>query len=99
MQRYINPSLEQWKVLTQRGAASYSSLEPLAKEVFDNVAQYGDQALKTYTEKFDKVKLEGFSVDAKEIELAKNRVPEKLKLAIQKAKENIYLFAFIKLIV
>ena len=92
MQRYINPSLEQWKVLSQRGAESYSSLEPLAKEVFDNVAQYGDQALKTYTEKFDKVKLEGFSVDAKEIELAKNRVSEKLKLAIQKAKENIYLF-------
>ena len=54
MQRYINPSLEQWKVLTHRGAASYSSLEPLAKEVFDNIAQYGDQALKTYTEKFDK---------------------------------------------
>ena len=92
MQRYIIPSLEQWKVLTHRGAASYSSLEPLAKEVFDNIAQYGDQALKTYTEKFDKVKLEGFSVDTTEIELAKNRVPEKLKLAIQKAKENIYLF-------
>ena len=37
-------------------------------------------------EKFDKVKLDGFSVDAKEIVLAKNRVPEKLKLSIQKAK-------------
>ena len=64
-------------------------LEPLAKEVFDNVSQYGDQALKTYTEKFDKVKLECFSVDAKEIELAKNRVQEKLKLAIQKAREHL----------
>ena len=64
MQRYINPSLEQWKVLTQRGAASYSSLEPLAKEVFDNVAQYGDQALKTYTEKFDKVKESEYSKSA-----------------------------------
>ena len=92
MQRYINPSPEQWKVLTQRGSASYSSLEPLAKEVFNNVTQYGDQALMTYTEKFDNVKLENFSVSAEEIELAKSRVPEKLKLAIQKAKENIYRF-------
>ncbi|MGB1362378.1 MAG: histidinol dehydrogenase [Flavobacteriaceae bacterium] len=92
MQRYINPSPEQWKLLTQRGSASYSSLEPLAKEVFNNVTQYGDQALMTYTEKFDNVKLENFSVSAEEIELAKSRVPEKLKLAIQKAKENIYRF-------
>ncbi|MGB2312088.1 MAG: histidinol dehydrogenase [Flavobacteriaceae bacterium] len=92
MQRYINPSPEQWKVLTQRGSASYSSLEPMAKEVFNNVTQYGDQALMTYTEKFDNVKLENFSVGAEEIEFAKSRVPEKLKLAIQKAKENIYRF-------
>ena len=92
MQRYINPSPEQWKVLTQRGSASYSSLEPLAKEVFNNVAQYGDQALMTYTEKFDNVKLENFPVVAEEIELAKSRVPERLKLAIQKAKDNIHLF-------
>ena len=92
MQRYINPSPEQWKVLTQRGSASYSSLEPLAKEVFNNVAKYGDQALMTYTEKFDNVKLENFSVVAEEIELAKSRVPERLKLAIQKAKDNIHLF-------
>tara|TARA_B100000963_G_scaffold290031_1_gene259728 strand:- start:13990 stop:15279 length:1290 start_codon:yes stop_codon:yes gene_type:complete len=92
MQRYINPSPEQWKVLTQRGSASYSSLEPLAKEVFNNVAQYGDQALTTYTQKFDNVKLENFSVVAEEIELAKSRVPKRLKLAIQKAKDNIHHF-------
>jgi histidinol dehydrogenase len=64
----------------------------LAKEVFDDVAQSGDQALMNYTEKFDKVKLEDFSVSAEEIEVAKSRVPEKLKLAIQKAKDNIYRF-------
>ena len=92
MQRYINPTPEQWTDLPQRGSASYASLEPLAKEVFDNVAQNGDQALLAYTEKFDKVKLKDFSVSTDEIESAKARVPEKLKLAIQKAKENIYRF-------
>ena len=92
MQRYINPKPDQWKELAQRGSASYASLEPLAKEVFDNVAQNGDEALLSYTEKFDKVKLEGFSVGMDEIESAKARVPQKLKSAIQKAKENIYRF-------
>ena len=92
MQRFINPNPDQWKVLAQRGSASYTSLEPLAKEVFDNVAQNGDQALMNYTEKFDKVKLKDFSVSTEEIEDAKARVPEKLKLAIRKAKDNIYRF-------
>ena len=92
MQVYTNPKPDQWETLTQRGSASYASLEPLAKEVFDEVAQMGDKALMYYTEKFDKVKLDDFSVTDEEIELAKARVPEKLKLAIQKAKENIYRF-------
>ena len=61
MQRFINPNPDQWKALAQRGSASYTSLEPLAKEVFENIAQNGDQALIDYTEKFDKVALEDFS--------------------------------------
>jgi histidinol dehydrogenase len=92
MQRFINPSQEKWETLCQRGSASYTSLEPLAKEVFDEVSQKGDQALYAYTEKFDKVTLEKLSVGADEIEGAKVRVPEKLKSAIQKAKDNIDLF-------
>ena len=70
MQRYINPTSDQWKELTQRGSASYASLEPLAKEVFEQVAKNGDQALLAYTEKFDKVKLDDFSVNTDEIESA-----------------------------
>lgn len=92
MQRFINPAAEEWKVLTQRGSASYASLEPLAKEIFEQVAQNGDMALINYTEKFDRVKLDDFSVSSKEIEAAIARVPERLKLAIQNAKENIYRF-------
>ena len=92
MQRYVNPKYNQWKQIALRGSASYASLEPLAKEVFDNVAQNGDQALISYTEKFDNVKLNSFSVDKDEIESAKERVPQKLKSAIQIAKKNIYRF-------
>ena len=92
MQRYINPTSEQWKGLTERGSASYSSLEPLAKEVFDEIKLNGDQALFDYTEKLDKVKLKNFTIGIDEIESAKARIPEKLKYAIQKAKDNIELF-------
>ena len=56
------------------------------------MAEGGDQALLSFTQKFDKVKLEDFSVSADEINSAKARIPEKLKLAIQKAKDNIYSF-------
>ena len=92
MKRFINPIPDTWRTLTQRGSTSYASLEPLAKKVFDNVAQSGDKALLSFTEKFDKVKLEDFSVSKNEIEDAIARVPLNLKNAVQKAKENIFRF-------
>ena len=92
MQRFINPTPETWRALVQRGSASYASLEPLAKKVFDNVAHDGDKALLSYTKKFDKVKLEDFSVSKNEIEEAVARVPETLKNAVQQAKDNIFRF-------
>ena len=92
MKRFINPIPDTWRTLTQRGSTSYASLEPLAKKVFDNVAQSGDKALLSFTEKFDKVKLEDFSVSKNEIEDAIARVPQNLKNAVQKAKENIFRF-------
>ena len=92
MKRFINPTPETWRALTQRGSTSYASLEPLAKKVFDNVAQSGDKALVSFTKKFDKVKLEDISVSKNEIEDAIARVPQNLKNAVQKAKENIFRF-------
>ena len=92
MQKFINPTPETWSELAQRGSASFASLEPLAKRVFNNVARSGDKALFKYTEKFDKVKLEDFSVSKNEIDQAISRVPNKLKNAIKQAKENIFRF-------
>ena len=78
--------------MAKRGSASFASLEPLAKRVFNSVAQSGDKAISKYTEKFDNVKLEDFSVSKKEIEQAIGRVPNKLKNAINQAKDNIFRF-------
>ncbi|NBS19388.1 MAG: histidinol dehydrogenase, partial [Flavobacteriia bacterium] len=92
MERFINPPLDQWEALTRRGSASYASLEPLAKEVFENVGLKGDQAIINYTQQFDQVLLEDFVVSAAEVKAAKAQVSQELKQAILKAKENIYQF-------
>ena len=92
MERYINPEKNTWKSLTQRASASYDSLEPLAKAIFNKIEKDGDLAIKRYTLEFDKVQLESNLVSPDEISNAAQRVPENLKIAIQKAKNNIELF-------
>ena len=92
MERYINPERNTWKSLTQRASATYDSLEPLAKAIFNKIEKDGDLAIKGYTLEFDKVQLESNLVSPDEISNAAQRVPENLKIAIQKAKNNIELF-------
>ena len=92
MKRFINPDKSTWKSLTKRASASYDSLEPLAKSIFKKVEKEGDLAIRGYTLKFDKVQLESNMVSSDEISTAAQRIPEKLKIAIQKAKNNIEVF-------
>ena len=92
MKRFINPDKSTWKSLTKRASASYDSLEPLAKSIFKKVEKDGDLAIRGYTHKFDKVQLESNMVSSDEISTAAQRIPEKLKIAIQKAKKNIEVF-------
>ena len=57
MQQFINPSFDEWNILTERPTASYEDLEPLVAEVFEAVKKEGDQAVRKYTAQFDKVAL------------------------------------------
>ena len=92
MKRFINPEKSTWKSLIKRASASYDSIEPLAKVIFNEVEKNGDLAIKEYTVRFDKVKLESNMVSSEEISNAAKKIPENLKIAIQKAKNNIELF-------
>ena len=92
MKRFINPDKSTWKSLTKRSSASYDSLEPLAKSIFKKVEKEGDLAIRSYTLKFDKVQLESNMVSSDEISAASQKIPKKLKIAIQKAKNNIEVF-------
>ena len=92
MKQYRNPIRSDWKKLTARAAASYASLEPLAKEVFENVRLNGDASLSAYTLKFDGVSLDSFQVSPNETAAAESRVPQSLKNAIEIARNNILAF-------
>ena len=92
MKQYRNPIRSDWKKLTARASASYASLEPLAKEVFENVRLNGDTSLSAYTLKFDDVSLDSFQVSPKETAAAESRVPQSLKNAIEIARNNILTF-------
>ena len=60
--------------------------------ILEDVRKRGDEALKEYTEKFDKLKLTSFKVSTKEIEEASKFVDPALKKAIIRAKNNIEKF-------
>ena len=67
-------------------------MEVVIAEVFEQVKVKGDKAIKEYTQKFDKVSIKHLSVSKIEIQLAENNVEDKLKEAIQRAKQNIEVF-------
>jgi histidinol dehydrogenase len=59
------------------------------KEILADVRRSGDSALKAYTEKFDKVRLESFLVQPEEISEAYNLVDDSMVQIIAEAAENI----------
>ncbi len=87
-----NPNRDDWDDILKRPTFTTISLESIVKEVFDDVQQNGNKALKKYTEKFDNVSIDDFSVSVDDIKNAENQVSDELKNAIQLAKQNIETF-------
>jgi len=92
MERINNPDQSQWASLLERPTASYESLEPLVREVFDAVAQQGDEAVFAYTQKFDGVILKTLLVPQALVDAAAASISEELKQAMATAKRNIEQF-------
>lgn len=87
-----NPKRKDWDKILKRPTFTTNSLESIVKEVFDNIKLNGDEALLKYTEKFDQVAIDNFSVSAVDLQEAENQISEELKDAIQLAKKNIETF-------
>ncbi|MEH7082762.1 histidinol dehydrogenase [Neobacillus drentensis] len=64
----------------------------VVKEIIAAIRTLGDEALREYTEKFDRVHLSSFSVTEKEIEKAYAQVDESFLSIVREAAENIRSF-------
>ena len=92
MKQFNYPKVSEWKDLCERPLQNQENLESQIKEVFFEVKNNGDKALKFFTAKFDKVSLQILKVSENEIIEAENLVSNELKSAIKLASENIRTF-------
>ena len=92
MQLIKYPNREEWATLLKRPSFDNSSLTETVSGILDDVRSRGDEAVKEYELKFDKVALSSLAVSETEIAEAETLISEELKTAIGKAKENIAKF-------
>jgi histidinol dehydrogenase len=92
MKAIQNPEPKQWRALTQRPTADFSSIEPIVNEVFAAVQNDGDNAVRAYSQKFDRVSIADLILSQDAIANAESELPSDLVRAIDVAYENIYAF-------
>lgn len=86
------PSQEEWASIAKRPTLDVTSLFDTVRSVLDDVRNNGDDAVRRYEEKFDKVLLSELVVSESEKEEAYGLVDESLKNAICLAHKNIETF-------
>ncbi|WP_042462936.1 histidinol dehydrogenase [Neobacillus dielmonensis] len=69
--------------------AGTSEQQMVVKEIIADVRARGNEALREYTEKFDRIRLDNFSVAETDIEEAYRQVDDDLVAVIREAAENI----------
>lgn len=92
MKRYDNPKRENWVEICQRPSINTADLNALVGDILNKVKLNGDEALRSYALRFDKVQLNDLLVNQKEVDAAVQEVDVDLKNAIQLAKANIERF-------
>ncbi len=92
MQYIKYPAKSEWSSLLSRPTMDNSHLFDLVRNVLKDIRERGDEAVKEYELKFDKVQLNSLLVSEEEIKEAEQAVSEELKNAILLAKENITKF-------
>ncbi|MGI4822567.1 MAG: histidinol dehydrogenase [Janthinobacterium lividum] len=94
MQIIRNPDPAQWAALQQRPQAeSNAAILARAGEIFDDVAQRGDEALRQYAAQLDGVPaLTDLRVSPEELAAGAAQVPAELQAAIRQARQNIEKF-------
>lgn len=92
MQIVKYPDKAKWAELLARPSFDNSSLMATVEGVLNDIKARGDEAVKEYELKFDKVQLSTLAVTDDEIVKAEAKLSDELKAAICQAKENIAKF-------
>ena len=92
MKKIDQPKREDWAEILQRPVKDFQDVEVTVNQVFREVKEQGDAAVRKYTQLFDGVDPEGIEVTEEEIASAVSLVPAELKAAIDLAKNNISKF-------
>jgi len=91
---YVNENNidSQIAAIRNRSENNYANIEETVSEIIDNVKKYGDDALRDYTQKFDKVKIDDFKVSEEEIKESLSRVSDDILNVLNNAAANIRQF-------
>lgn len=92
IQSVINPARSQWQELMKRAVSDTTELRESVAEIINSVRTRGDEALREYNQRFDRVTLNSLKVSTSEIDEADDIVPHSLKQAIAIAAKNISKF-------
>jgi len=86
------PARSEWAKIVERPHLDVSQLNATVANVLADIKAKGDEAVKTYEEKFDHVVLTALAVSEEELQEAEQLVSPELKEAIRLAHHNIYKF-------
>lgn len=86
------PDKKQWAELLARPSFDNSSLLSTVQSVLADIRERGDEAVREYELKFDKVQLQSLLVTADELKETEGLLTNELKEAIKQAKKNIAKF-------
>jgi histidinol dehydrogenase len=86
------PGKEDWNELLMRPKLKDEVVYQTVRDVLNDIKHHGDEAVRKYTQQFDKVLLEDFIVSDQEFEEAEKLVDQALKKSIQIARQNIEKF-------
>jgi histidinol dehydrogenase len=92
MQIINNPNKSEWSEILKRPTQTVDDIEETVNQIFNEVNQKGDEAIKKYTSYFDGITLAKMEVSELEINNAVSFVCAELQKAIKLAKHNIEAF-------
>lgn len=92
MKRFNNPPKAEWDEILKRPMFDVSQLTASVSQILADIRQNGIQAIQKYTEKFDGVFIQNFTVSESEFAEAASSLNPELKSAIEVAANNIFRF-------